>query len=71
MKKVVVVVAQAKTYVSENLKVDEFREETFEGKNLEVLDTSTVGVGAKLLIVRDGSENLAVFRDWMYWKKLE
>ena len=71
MKKVVVVVGQEVHQAGSAVHVVEFREETFEGKDLKVMDTSTIGINSKILIIKDGDEDLAVFRDWMYWKKLE
>ena len=71
MKKVVVVVDKTINYCGDSLRLDEWREEEFEGKSLKVIDASEIGLTSKMLIVKDGNEELAVFRDWMYWKKVE
>jgi len=78
LKKVVVVVSQNPTVCqTKDMKVTEFRQEEFEGKCLIVInklpDLSYSGsyYGSELLIVKDGKEELAVFKDWLYWKKVE
>jgi len=78
LKKVVVVVSQNPTVCqSGEMKVVEFQQEEFEGKCLTVInklpDVSYTGTyyGSELLIVKDGKEELAVFKDWLYWKKVE
>jgi hypothetical protein len=52
--------------------------EFFEGTNLEVINrpaqvdiASTRIIGPELLIVKDGKQELAVFQEWAYWKKVE
>ena len=68
LKKVVVVVDKTINYCGTTLRLDEWRQETFEGKNLKVFDATSFNL--KVLVVKDGEEELAVFRDWMYWKKI-
>jgi len=78
LKKVVVVVSQNPTVCqSGDIKVVEFRQEEFKGKDLIVINKlpeySAYGsgyYGSELLIVKDGKEELAVFKDWLYWKKI-
>jgi hypothetical protein len=38
----------------------------FEGKDLKVINTSVAG----LLIVMDGTEDIAVFQKWDLWRKM-
>jgi len=45
----------------------------FEGKDLKMIDSSSTVIGTmsgKILVVQNGNEQLAVFRDWLYWKKV-
>jgi len=44
-----------------------------EGKKLKMIDTSSdLGfIPSKILVVQDGKEQLAVFNEWLYWKKVE
>lgn len=66
MKKVVVVIRD--TEVAGGLGSVEFK-----GKDLKMIDaaSSLDFVPNKILIVKDGNEQLAVFNDWLYWKKVE
>jgi len=46
------------------------RDVTFEGENLEVLDTKGVEGTSDVLVIKDGKEHIAVFNTWIYWRKI-
>jgi len=46
---------------------------TLEGNDLKMIDSASamVAFSGKMLVVKDGKEQIAVFNEWLYWKKLE
>jgi len=46
---------------------DESENHEFEGKQLKVIEPEDIN----RLVIMDGSENIASFNYWRYWRKLE
>lgn len=52
--------------------VNEDSKEFFEAEDLRVINPGSVAnVQVPVLVIMDGKKDIAVFRKWHYWKKLE
>ena len=68
MKKVVVVVGLKSVSGESDVPIKEF----FEGKDLKVNDPSqALNFQNPCLTILDGDKELAAFKKWVYWRKLE
>jgi len=51
--------------------VNKDKEVLIEGDNLKIIDKVSTSSQIGLLVIMDGIVNIAVFQEWLYWKKIE